>query len=86
MFYSIVILCIFTHPCPTVLQDELGPYVSIEECYLRGANIIKASSVKFPLISAVSRCTIEDPEKLKDPEKPKNKEFKGERIKWNLLP
>ena len=86
MFYSIVILCIFTQPCPTILQDELGPYISIEECYLRGAHIIKVSSIKFPLVSAVSRCTTEDPEKSEKPKKPENKEFKGERIKWNLLP
>ena len=54
----------FAQPCPTLLQDELGPYVSIEECYLRGASIIKASSTRFPLMSAAANCTEKDPEEL----------------------
>ena len=89
MFYSFVIICIFAQSCPTILQDEVGPYSSIEECYLRGASIIKASSNKFPLVSAVSNCTTEDPEKiekeLKKKKFKKKQEFKGELIKWNRL-
>jgi hypothetical protein len=89
MFYSFVIICIFAQQCPTLLQDELGPYASVEECYLRGASIIQASSNKFPLVSAVSKCTTEDPDKiekeLKKKKFEKKQEFKGEQIKWNRL-
>ena len=86
MFYSFVIICIFAQSCPTILQDEVGPYSSIEECYLRGASIIQASSNKFPLRSAVANCTEKDPEELLKKKKfKKRKEFKGELIKWNRL-
>jgi len=89
MFYSIVVLCILAQPCPTLLQDELGPYTTVEECYIRGANIIQSSSNQFPLVSAVSKCTIEDPDKiekeLKKKKFKKKKEFKGSQTTWNHL-
>tara|TARA_R110000787_G_scaffold244162_3_gene350147 strand:- start:400 stop:603 length:204 start_codon:yes stop_codon:yes gene_type:complete len=65
-----------------MLQDELGPYASIEECYLRGAQIIKSSAIKFPILSSYSNCTLEDPSKQN--KKEKKEKLKGKTIKWNL--
>ena len=60
MLYSFIIVCILNSPieCPVKFEDELGPYNTTAECYLRGAEMIALISHKFPISAATASCVL----------------------------
>ncbi len=50
MIYSFIIVCILNSPidCKVKYEDELGPYNTTAECYLRAADVIELITRKFP--------------------------------------
>ena len=55
------------------VEDEIGPYKTAEECWLRGSVIIKDVSLKFPLVSSQSICSTQPPSIIFKKEKDKGK-------------
>ncbi len=64
MIYSFIIVCILNSPteCPVKFEDELGPYNTTAECYLRGAEMIALISYKFPITAATANCVQKEKE------------------------
>ena len=64
MIYSFIIVCILNIPtnCPVKFEDELGPYNTEAECYLRGAEMIALISHKFPISVATASCVQKEKE------------------------
>ncbi len=64
MIYSFIIVCILNSPidCPVKFEDELGPYNTTAECYLRGAEMIALISRKFPISAATANCVQKEKE------------------------
>ena len=58
MFKVIVILWLVGVQEPTILDDKLGPYPTIEKCFHRGATIIKVVVAKtdYAIAKAESIC------------------------------
>jgi len=55
------------------VEDEIGPYKTAVECWLRGSAIVKDVSLKFPLVSFQSACSTEPPSIIFKKEKDKGK-------------
>ena len=66
MFYAFVIVCVLNGPCPLRVDDTLGPYKTKAACFLRGAELVAKTSIKFPVLSAQTGCSIEPICKLFD--------------------
>ena len=73
MFYSFVIVCVLGGPCPLRVEDEIGPYKTAEECWLRGSTIIKDVASRFPLVTLQSVCSTKSPGLIFKKEKDKGK-------------
>ena len=43
MFKVLVLIWVVGVQPPTILEDELGPYATVEKCFHRGAAMIKAA-------------------------------------------
>ena len=58
VFKAIVLIWIVGVEVPTILEDELGPYNTVEKCFHRGAVIIKAAvtNVHYSVAKAETIC------------------------------
>ena len=58
MYKTMVILWMVGVSEPTILDDKLGPYDSVEKCFHRGAAIIKTtvSAVSYSIAKAETLC------------------------------
>ena len=58
MFKVLVLIWVVGVQPPTILEDELGPYNTVEKCFHRGAAMIKAavSVVHYSVAKAEAIC------------------------------
>ena len=76
MWYSIVIFTAFGLPVLVQLYDKRGPYPVVQQCYIRGSEMIKdiVSSGKFPPIIHTQALCINAKNIKDEPKKPKKVE------------
>ncbi len=58
MFSALVLIWVVGLKPPTVLEDTLGPYTTVERCFYRGASIIKVAveNVHYAIAKAETVC------------------------------
>jgi len=74
MFKTFVFLFVLGANSPTTIEDELGPYDTLERCFFRGANIVRSLySTEFPIIKVEVVCVeLKIEKKEKKPSERKN--------------
>jgi len=58
MFSVLVLIWVVGVKPPTILEDTLGPYTTVERCFYRGASIIKVAvqTVDYAIAKAETMC------------------------------
>ena len=79
MFKTIVVILVLGQG-PVHLDDELGPYATKHECFMRGAAMLYFATTKMPVIYANVGCAEKAKEDDQDDGKDKEK-GEGEKIK-----
>jgi hypothetical protein len=83
MYYAFVFICAIASVCPMRVDDRLGPYQTAEECYLRGAQLIRDITILTPVIQASANCSPKAPAELFEDD-PKKKQKTKEKFEEEL--
>ena len=83
MYYAFVFICAIASVCPMRVDDRLGPYKTAEECYIRGAELVRDITVLTPVVQASANCSPKSPKELFEND-PKKKEETKEKFEKEL--
>ena len=60
-YLTVVMVCIANAMCPMQLDDTAGfhtgpPPIALQQCYLRGAEMVKEVAQRMPVFTAITVC------------------------------